>query len=72
MEEGIHNAFLFEPDYLYIGDIWRSDEFPSVRHAVKSGVLALLTSVGLDGNMLLEKLQPQTSRSLRHCHETNL
>lgn len=58
IEEGVQNAFLFEPDILYIGDVRRTDEIPSVRHAVKGGVFAILASVGADGEMLLEKLQP--------------
>lgn len=63
MEEGAQNAFLFEPDIMYVGDIRPSDELPSVTQVMELGVLTIVSSVLLNGKMLMEKFRPKSTDS---------
>ena len=62
LEEGMENAFLFDPDILFVGDVHMSDEVPSIRRAVISGVLTFVSSVTTDADALLDQFCPKTGQ----------
>ena len=63
LEEGIQNAFLFEPEVLYLGDIRPSDEVPSLVHAIDAGAFVIVNSSSMNGEGLVQKFRPQLRES---------
>ena len=59
MDEGLQTAFPFEPDIIYVGDVRPNDDIPSAGHAGGPHVLAVFSSVSMDGSTLLSKITPQ-------------
>jgi len=58
MEEGIANAFLFDPDVAYIGNLHATDETPSFAVLLDAPVLTIVSSAN-------ESVQPLTSRIVK-------
>jgi twitching motility protein PilT len=52
MEQGIANAFLFDPDIAYIGDLHTTDETPSFGVLLDAPVLTLVSSCHHSGQLL--------------------
>lgn len=54
-EHGLSNAFMFDPDLLFIGDVRPTDTIPSLAHATGSGILTIISSVSVPGSVLLRQ-----------------
>jgi twitching motility protein PilT len=57
LEEGLRDAFRFEPHIAYVGDIWPTDDLPSLVPLAESGVFTILSSVSMNGQMLLDRTE---------------
>jgi hypothetical protein len=60
MEQGIQNAFLFEPEVAYIADIWDTDPAPSLSQLLNEARCTILSTAGHSPAKLLERLQQAT------------
>jgi len=58
LQRGLDDALLREPDLIYVGDIRPDDDLPMLVHAIHSRIVAVVSSVTMDGSMLLRKFAP--------------
>jgi twitching motility protein PilT len=58
LDEGVRSSFAYVPNVLYVGDVYPEDRLVSVHHAIRSGAFALLTSVAVDGQEMIQRLEP--------------
>lgn len=57
IEEGVRNALLLDPDVLYVGDIWPSDNVPSLSHAIEACSFTIVSGVSPGRDSLLERFR---------------
>ncbi|MBM4143291.1 MAG: hypothetical protein FJ225_06835 [Lentisphaerae bacterium] len=62
LDDGVRNAFLLEPDVIFVGDLWPADEVPSLARAIEGGTLTVLSSVALSGEELLRRFAGETGK----------
>ena len=53
LEDGMDDAFLIEPDLIYVGDVRLNDQLPGVTHAIQSRISTVVSSATMDGCALL-------------------
>jgi twitching motility protein PilT len=62
LEEGIRSILPFQPDIVYVGDIWPGDEIPSLRFMVANrGTTTVVSSGAMSGEQLLKSFAPPDS-----------
>ena len=61
MTAGIHNASLFGPNIMYVGDIKPSDDFPEITNTIENGTLVIVSSVLLSGKDITERYYPKST-----------
>ncbi|MCE9614976.1 MAG: Flp pilus assembly complex ATPase component TadA [Lentisphaerae bacterium] len=60
LEKGLANAFMFEPNVVFVGDVRATDSIPSLMHAVGAGMLTIVSSVAITGEHMINQYAPQS------------
>ena len=71
LEEAIQQALLLEPDVVHVGDVRATDDLPSLPQLISAGTCTLLSTVGEDPSLILQRLPESLHRSLAK-HDSGL